>query len=522
MLAANGETFDFDRIAPFFCWMFLSNFAPFAGVASCRLTGFIMQSDILSKPSAFQETFVRKPSGSQKSTHYCPGCGHGVMHKLIAEAISDLEIQDRVVFAAPVGCSVFLYYYFGCSTVSVPHGRAPAALTGVSRVRPDAINISYQGDGDLAAIGTAEIIHAANRGERIAVFFVNNAIYGMTGGQMAPTTLPGMKTATSPYGRDVESEGYPMRMCEMISTLEAPIYVERVSLDSPKATMKARAAIRKSLQLQKDRKGFTFVEILSPCPTNWKVSTDQANEWIREKMHPVFPPGVFKDISANMNPKPLPDSPAEEPDVLQVLGIDESQPELSKKSDLPIPMLRCKMAGFGGQGVLLMGILLAQAGMTEGYEVSWIPSYGPEMRGGTANSSVILSRSKIGSPVVNEIDVLLAMNAPSLDRFLKDVQPGGIVIYNSSIVKNPPEAAEDITIVGVPVMDLAKEAGEERAANMVMLGAYNAIRKAFDKASVEAAMKLSFLKPALVEVNQKAYEAGARYVENMKSASPTA
>jgi 2-oxoisovalerate ferredoxin oxidoreductase beta subunit len=471
-----------------------------------------MQSDILTKPSAFQDVFVRKPAVDQQTTHYCAGCGHGVTHKLVAEAISDMGIQDRVIFAAPVGCSVFLYYYFECATVSVPHGRAPAALTGVSRVQPDAINISYQGDGDLAAIGIAEIIHAANRGESIAVFFVNNAIYGMTGGQMAPTTLANMKTTTSPTGRNVDTEGYPIRMCEMISTLQAPIYVERVSLDNSKSTMRARAAIRKSLQLQVERKGFTFVEILSPCPTNWKIPTDKTGDWIRDNMYPVFPPGVYKDVTAEAHPKPTPLPPCSEAEIRALIGLDEDIVRPKKRDELPYPMLRFKFAGFGGQGVLLMGALLAQAGLAEGYDVSWLPSYGPEVRGGTANSSVILSSKKIGSPVVNKMDVLLAMNGPSLDRFLRDVVPGGIIIYNSSIVKNPPAAPEKVRMVGVPAMELARAAGEERAANSVMLGAYCAAHEALSEESLDIAMRRGFPRKDLAKKNADAFRAGIRHI----------
>ncbi len=221
---------------------------------------------IHSKSPVFYEEFERK-SDLKHQTHYCPGCGHGVAHKLVAEAVEQLGLQDETIFVSPVGCSVFAYYYFDTGNVQVAHGRAPAVATAVSRACPDKIVISYQGDGDLAAIGTAEIIHAANRGEKIAVFFVNNAIYGMTGGQLAPTTLVGQTSTTTPWGRRANNEGFPLHICELLSQLEMPVYLERVALSDNKNIMKARRAVKKALQLQKDGAGFSLVEILSPCPT---------------------------------------------------------------------------------------------------------------------------------------------------------------------------------------------------------------------------------------------------------------
>ena len=229
------------------------------------------------KPKVFYDVFDRKGPG-QKTTHYCPGCGHGTVHKLLAEAICDLNIEDQVVFCNPVGCSVFLYYYFKTGNIQCPHGRAPAIGSAIKRTLEDSIIISYQGDGDLGGIGAAEIVHAANRGEHMAVIFVNNAIYGMTGGQMAPTTLLGQKTTTTPLGRNKDRDGYPMRIAEIIDTMEAPVFIERVSVGSPKSVMKARAAIRKALQNQKEKKGFSFVEILAPCPINWKLSPTDARK----------------------------------------------------------------------------------------------------------------------------------------------------------------------------------------------------------------------------------------------------
>jgi 2-oxoglutarate ferredoxin oxidoreductase subunit beta len=226
---------------------------------------------------------------------YCPGCLHGVAHRLIAESIDELGLQNQMAGIAPVGCAVFAYKFFDFDMAQAAHGRAPAVATGMKRARNDMHIFTYQGDGDLAAIGTAEIVHAANRGEHISVFFVNNAIYGMTGGQMAPTTLPNMKTTTSPYGRNVDDIGYPIRMAELLNTLIAPYYIERVSLLSPAEIIKAKKAVLKALTYNKEEKGFTFVEIISTCPTNWGIDPVKSRDWAKENMLPFFKPGCFRD-----------------------------------------------------------------------------------------------------------------------------------------------------------------------------------------------------------------------------------
>ena len=230
--------------------------------------------------------------------HYCPGCTHGIVHRLVAEALDALDITDRTVGIAPVGCSVFAYNYFECDMIQAAHGRAPAVATGVKRTHPDTIVFTYQGDGDLAAIGTAETVHSATRGENITIIFINNAIYGMTGGQMAPTTLPGQVTTTSPYGRDPKIQGNPVHICEMLSTLDGVAYAERVSVDNPKNINNAKRAIKKAFQNQIDGKGFSIVEVLSTCPTNWGMSPADSLEWLRQNMIPFYPLGVYKDIDA--------------------------------------------------------------------------------------------------------------------------------------------------------------------------------------------------------------------------------
>jgi len=238
---------------------------------------------------------TRPKSLTETPFTYCPGCLHGVAHRLIAEAMDELDMRNNTMGVAPVGCSVFAYKFFDCDMAEAAHGRAPAVATGMKRARPDMHVFTYQGDGDLAAIGTAEIIHAANRGENMTVFFVNNAIYGMTGGQMAPTTLPGMKTTTSPYGRDEKDIGYPIRVCEMLDTLVAPYFIERVSLLSPQDIIKAKKAVKKAMQYNKEGRGFTFVEFISTCPTNWGVDPLKARDWAKENMLPFFKLGNFRD-----------------------------------------------------------------------------------------------------------------------------------------------------------------------------------------------------------------------------------
>lgn len=240
-------------------------------------------------------TFQKTHGLTDTPTHYCPGCTHGIIHRLIAEVLEELGILDNTIGVAPVGCSVLAFNYFACDMFEAAHGRAPAVATGIKRAQPDRVVFTYQGDGDLAAIGTAEVIHAATRGEKITTVFVNNAIYGMTGGQMAPTTLPGQVTETSPYGRDTNLAGYPIRVSEMISTLDGAVYVERVSVDSVKNVLKAKAAIRKAFEYQMAGLGFSLVEVLSVCPTNWGLSPSESLDWLRSNMLPYYPLGVKKD-----------------------------------------------------------------------------------------------------------------------------------------------------------------------------------------------------------------------------------
>ena len=275
---------------------------------------------VRSKAKAFYDRYERKDE-LQHQTHYCPGCGHGIIHKMLANAIDELGIQDRTILISPVGCSVFAYYYFDVGNVQAAHGRAPAVGTAIKRGRPGSIVVSYQGDGDLSAIGSAEILHAANRGENITAIFVNNAVYSMTGGQAAPTTLLGQKSTTTPNGRSAATEGYPLRVSELLATLEAPVYIARVGLGDNKQIAQADRAIRRAVENQVRGLGFSLVEVLSPCPTIWKMSAVDAQKWVRDVMEKTYPLGVLRDHTAEAQPRSAPEPPPSLDRIPEILGL---------------------------------------------------------------------------------------------------------------------------------------------------------------------------------------------------------
>jgi 2-oxoisovalerate ferredoxin oxidoreductase beta subunit len=453
------------------------------------------------KASAFYNAYERKAE-LQHQTHYCPGCGHGIVHKLLAEAIDSLGVQDRTILVSPVGCSVFGYYYFDVGNIQAAHGRAPAVATAVKRSRPDSIVVAYQGDGDLAAIGTAEIVHAANRGEAITVIFVNNGIYGMTGGQMAPTTPLGRKTATSPFGRTVENEGYPLHVCEFLNTLEAPVFIERVALGNNKQIMHAAKVVRKALENQVKGLGFSFVEILSACPTIWKMQPLDAQTFVREDMASIFPPANYRDRTKDATPHfrvPV------EADIPAVLGLVDDA--LDTAAPVTALDLHIKVAGFGGQGVLMLGEVLAEAGLEAGYEVSWLPSYGPEMRSGTSNCHVRLSSAPVDSPLVTRPNVLLALNEPSLRKFLPAVELGGIVLYNGPSV--PDDCVrEGIRILAAPFTEIADKLGASKVGNVVMLGALLELTALLPPERITGALRRLVKSQKFFELDLQALEAG--------------
>ncbi len=458
------------------------------------------------RPHAFYPVFERK-SELQHQTHYCPGCGHGNAHKLIAKAIDELGIQDRLVTISPVGCSVFAYYYFDTGNIQVAHGRAPAVATAVKRSRPESIVMAYQGDGDLAAIGSAEILHAANRGENITIFFVNNAIYGMTGGQMAPTTLLGQKSTTCPSGRNEFNEGYPLHICELLASLEAPVYLERVALGSSKQVLAAGRAIKKALENQVKGLGFSLVEILSPCPTIWKLEPTAAQERVRETMTKTFPLGVYRDKTKDGVPRPAPAAPPALEDLPALLDIDHGVMETVAHPAGDVD-LRIRVAGFGGQGVLMLGEVLAEAGLDSGLEVSWLPSYGPEMRSGTSNCHVHISREPVDSPLVSRPNILLAMNGPSLEKFMPIVEPGGWVIYNGDSLPAQVPPRSEIRFLPLPATRLADSLGEARAGNLVMLGALLEATSLLQPEAIDRALRSLVKTERWLAIDRKALETG--------------
>ena len=456
--------------------------------------------------------------------HYCPGCGHGILHKLVAEAIEEYGIQENTYFIAPVGCAVFAYYYFNVGSISVPHGRAPAVATGASRANPESYVISYQGDGDLAAIGFNEFIQAANRGERMTVFFVNNSNYGMTGGQMAPTTLPGQVTTTSPYGRNPATEGFPTKVCEIINQLEAPVYIERVALTSTANILKAKKAVNKAIANLRDRKGFSFVEVLSPCPVNLRMNVEQINDFIDNKMTQFFPLGCVRDRSdvtpAGELPPPVIREPEQVKSILLQGESDNSNATDASAFEVFKRERRIKICGFGGQGVLSLGLNLANMGRLSKLNVSWMPSYGPEQRGGSASCAVIVSSGVISSPMVErDCDILVALTQTGLDKFRHTLGDNGILIYDKSTM-DVPQMKPGQKVYGLDAIATANSVGNPKCANSVILGALSVIlrengfstaeEEAFDAAYQDAITENFASKPAVLKQNFDAFAAGKK------------
>jgi len=466
---------------------------------------------VIRKPNSINDIFLRKGINAPKTTHYCAGCGHGILHKLIGEAIDELNIQERSVMISPVGCAVFAYYYFNCGNVQTAHGRAPAVGTAISRAESNAIVMSYQGDGDLASIGLNETIQTANRGEKIAVFFVNNTVYGMTGGQMAPTTLIGEKTITSQNGRDPLYSGYPMHICEILNTLEAPVFIERVSLANARNIRKAKIAITKALQIQKESKGYTFIEVLSPCPTNIRMSVKDIENFITNNMEKEFPLKRFRDKSKEVEPIVRDESDFSIESLDKIFDVNRGVNNEIKKTH-NYKQLNIKIAGFGGQGVLSGGLTLAQAACADKKHVSWYPAYGPEQRGGTANCSVVIAGDTIGSPVVENPDILIALNKPALEKFTDEVKETGVIFYDSRI--NNSKTAK--TAIPVPAYDIATKYDGLKAINTIMLGVLweyiNQSNNSISKEAFYQGIKETFnSKSKVIDKNIEVFDAGVKW-----------
>jgi 2-oxoisovalerate ferredoxin oxidoreductase beta subunit len=462
---------------------------------------------ITKKTLGMYELFTRGGSAT-RATHYCAGCGHGIINKLISEALAEMGLQDKAIMVGPVGCGVFGYYYWDCGNISAAHGRAHAVATGVNRVLHDSVVLSYQGDGDLGAIGFNNAFQAASRGEHFAAFFVNNATYGMTGGQMAPTTLLGMETMTSPNGRSAQHDGYPLHVCEVFNQLAAPVYIERVSVADSTRIMKAKKAIRKAIEIQRDKKGYAFVEIIAPCPTNMGIDAIKAAEFCTTVMEKEFPLQCFRDKSAEAQPRQEAPPP---PEINAFFAADESLEVPAAVIDENFGEVRIKLSGFGGQGILSLGLLIAESARLEKRFASWFPTYGPEQRGGAAACSVVISGKPIGSPAVDNPDVLVCMNQPSYERFVGTVVPGGTVIVDATVTRTV-EPPAGVKLIVMPAIDLSTKLGMPKAANTLMLATlskHGVMR--LKRESLLRIMERNFLKkPALGAKNLEIFEAGEK------------
>jgi 2-oxoisovalerate ferredoxin oxidoreductase beta subunit len=466
---------------------------------------------------AFYTKFERHAHGKGlkgHSTHYCPGCGHGLAHKYLAEAIEELGIKDKTVAVSPVGCSVFMYYYMDVGNTQAAHGRAPVVGLGHKLANPETNVVIYQGDGDLASIGLAEIMHTAQVGLPVTVVFINNAIYGMTGGQMAPTTLIGQKSATSPKGRTAMM-GQPFKVAETIAGLDGPIYVERVALFNAKERTKAKKAIRKALQLQAEGKGFALVEVLAECPTHLGKSPEETSKWVEQNMVPVFPLGVKKDAQPAQTFHLAPPTFDVQRVMKAVAGdAEEKAPTFTKgfPSHVAKEDVSLKLAGSGGDGAQTAAMLIARAAINEGFDATHIPSYGPESRGGTSYADVHVANSEVLSPASPAPNVLIAFNQPSLEKFGPTVVQGGTVIYDSSVVAEAPKL-KGVRTYGIPFTWIATDLGKAMVKNIVALGALQEATNLFPPETfVEAVRQALASKPALVALNEEAFRKGRQAV----------
>jgi 2-oxoisovalerate ferredoxin oxidoreductase beta subunit len=430
----------------------------------------------------------------------------------MAQAIEKLGVQDRTIAISPVGCSVFMYYYLDVGNSQAAHGRAPAVAMGHKVANPDSIVLSYQGDGDLASIGLAEIIQATQTGLPMTFIFINNAIYGMTGGQMAPTTLMAQRTTTTPDGRE-RLTGEPMRMAETIAQLGGPIYVERVALYDSKHQMRASKAIEKAIRLQVENRGLSFVEVLSECPTHWKMTPVESERWVKEHLEPVFPLGVLKD--EKQEPWFKLDDPVFDPDhLVATLGASSEKVERFVESfptHIDTHDVSLKFAGAGGDGAQTVALMTSRAAINEGFDSTYIPSYGPESRGGTSYADVHIADNEVLSPASPHPHVLVAFNQPSLDKFGPTVQAGGTIIYDSSVAKPIPDLDAGIRQIGVPCTQLALELGKTMVKNVVAVGAMCEATSIFPRDSFLASLREALKsRCALVPLNEEAFQWGER------------
>lgn len=461
----------------------------------------------------FYQNFQRHAHGEGlkgHSTHYCAGCGHGVIHRDIAETIEQLGLQERTILVSPVGCAVFAFYYFNVGNTQAAHGRAPAVALGHKLANPEAVVISYQGDGDLASIGLAETISIAQMGLPLTVIFVNNAIYGMTGGQLAPTSLIGQRTTTSPDGR-TPAMGQPLRMAELVASLDGPVYVERVALYDAKNRVKARRAITKAIRFQEEGRGYAFIEILSECPTHLKLSPVETEKWVKEKMEPIFPLGVKKDLVREPWFKPA--APRYEPE--EILGYCGADPAAGPRAAAIWPAhlvkrdISLKLAGAGGDGAQTAALLLARAAIGQGFDATHIPSYGPESRGGTSYADVHIAAREVLNPASPTPDILVAFNAPSLAKFAGTVGEGGLILYDSTLIPEPGPLPAGRRVLPAPFTRLAADLGRPVIKNVVALGALQAASAVLPAdALLDTLRHVLKDKAAILPLNEAAFATG--------------
>jgi 2-oxoisovalerate ferredoxin oxidoreductase beta subunit len=470
--------------------------------------------------SVFYRQFERHDHAEGIKAHtttYCPGCGHGLAQKYLAEAIDELGVQNRTVLISPVGCSVFSYYYFDVGNSQAAHGRGPAVAIGHKTANPDSIVISYQGDGDLASIGLAEIVSTAQLGIPITVVFANNAIYGMTGGQMAPTTLMGQRTTTTPTGRSPFS-GQPIRMAELIAGLDGPVYVERVALYDNKRRTRAKRAIRNAVETQVTGRGFAFVEVLAECPLHLGLEPEAAEDWVRENMEPVFPLGVKKNVADGAAFPAIPTPTFDTERVLETVHTTtEAAPRFAEgfPTHLDPADISFKLAGAGGDGAQTAAMLITRGAINEGFDSTHIPSYGPESRGGTSYADVHVAETEVLSPASPLPHVLVAFNAPSLAKFGPTVRAGGTIVYDSSVIGSLPDGlADGVRAVGVPFARVAKDLGSVVVKNVVALGALQRATEVFPPDTFLTAIRQALEdKCAMIPLNEEAFAWGANLAE---------
>ncbi len=411
--------------------------------------------------------------------HFCPGCGHGSLLKFVEEALHAVGKDREAIWVSPVGCGGLTDSYLDMHHILSPHGRASAVATAVKRLHPEAIVITSQGDGDLASIGIAEALHAANRGEDLCIFFVNNANFAMTGGQMAPTTILGQKTSTSVMGRTLEEHGAPLKMCELLNTLDGPAFIARVAFGGAKTMREARRVIHKAIQNQIEHRGYSFVEILSPCPSNWHCDPVEARERVENWMTQTYPLGIFRDEDRSqlIQNRAQPTEFEQEISRNTLFELTHSVGSMARENIALAPLnlnayastshtVRILAAGFGGQGVLTLGKVLTQLALDSELKATWMPSYGPEMRGGVCRCHVQISNEGIACPVVDTPDLLFALNQPSFDTLSPTISPNGCVIYDADLIENVPN---DPRFIGLNATTLAQAANQPRGANLILL-----------------------------------------------------